>query len=274
MTYIETKTGSYAYSLERPEELESTASQIVYSTIKSTSIPEVIDPSPWTKIEDQASQGACAGHSASSCAEWLHTEAGGDYVQLSRAMAYYETQRIDNIRGDRGSTIAGGVKLLETRGIVKESAWPYPARYNPTRPSGLESETHYKTESHSMLKSYEDLIKHLSLYLPIHTGFMWGNGIDRQASRDGILRSFTPGGGGHSVMWLGYRRTDWNGNALPGDDPYPILWNSWSKRWGNKGRVLVAPSFVRQVLGHRWSAFAGLHGKSSPEPTQPDYGEL
>jgi hypothetical protein len=65
-----------------------------------------LDPRKLIRIESQGQQGACAGHSLSSILEWCYTVAtGGEIIQYSRAMAYYEAQRISGIRGDSGSTI-------------------------------------------------------------------------------------------------------------------------------------------------------------------------
>jgi hypothetical protein len=77
-----------------------------------------IDPRQFMKVENQGSVGSCQGHSISSCVEWCYAIAtGGEKLQLSRAYGYYETQRLDGITGDRGSTIEGGVKLATQYGI-------------------------------------------------------------------------------------------------------------------------------------------------------------
>lgn len=56
------------------------------------------DPRQVLKVENQKQQGACQGHAISSCLEWCAcVESGDTRIQLSRAMGYYETQRLDNI---------------------------------------------------------------------------------------------------------------------------------------------------------------------------------
>jgi hypothetical protein len=87
-----------------PGESNVLAMRGTYSEVK-------VDPRSVMKIENQGSVGSCQGHALSSCVELCYYIATGDLTrQLSRAYAYYETQRIDNISGDRGSTISGGIK--------------------------------------------------------------------------------------------------------------------------------------------------------------------
>ena len=90
------------------------------------------------RVENQGSVGSCQGHSLSTCCELAYYIATGDVSrQLSRAYGYYETQRIDRISGDRGSTISGGIKLATQRGVPEESLWKYSGRYDPARPANL-----------------------------------------------------------------------------------------------------------------------------------------
>jgi hypothetical protein len=269
--YVETKTGGWLMQKEHEMIYQFSTMQVdPRMSFAESTPPEEVDPSDWLKMENQANQGACQGHSVSDCIEILHVMMGGEYKQLSRACAYYESQRIDNIRGDRGSTIQAGVRLAKEKGIPLESAWPYPSGYNPRRPPGWDSGPMFKIDGHTDIKSYEGGQNHLAFHGPIHIGISWGNEIDQQVSRTGKIESFTGrGGGGHSVCYVGYKRTDWDGNALPGSDPWWLLKNSWSTRWGRNGYALVSPSAIRSMLGHRWTVFAGLHGAPSPTPANP-----
>jgi hypothetical protein len=91
---------------------------------------QTLDPRKVLKTENQARMSSCRGHSGSTGGEWLRTLATGEIgFQLSRMMMYVETQRIDGITGDRGSTIAGGLQLLENVGLCREELWPYPSAY-------------------------------------------------------------------------------------------------------------------------------------------------
>ena len=97
-----------------PEELGFLASSMETQTL---------DPRKVLKTENQRNMGSCRGHSGSTGGEWLRTLATGEIgFQLSRMMMYVETQRIDGISGDRGSTIAGGLQLLENVGLCRGRA--------------------------------------------------------------------------------------------------------------------------------------------------------
>lgn len=268
--YIETKTGSWAYERENYESLAATAKLIAYSAMSDGDLPEEVNPTGWTVIEDQGNQGACRGHSLSSCIEQCHLREGGELLQLSRAAAYYETQRIDRISGDRGSTIDGGCKLAEQIGIPLERDWPYPSRYNPARPSGYEQMVKYKTSGHSPINSADDAIKHLAFHGPVDIGIIWGGEMDQQASRNGIVSSYTGrGGGGHAIMIGGYTSKGWNGEAL--SDIHLLLYNSWSQRWGRNGVVLVTKRAFDAMCGHQYNVLVGHFGAPHPEIKDIEY---
>lgn len=148
-----------------------------------------LDPRKLIRIENQGSQGSCAGHSLSSILEWCHTVAtGGDVIQYSRAMAYYEAQRISGIRGDSGSTISAGVKLGMQTGLCIEELWKYPPRYDNTRPANyqavLDNASKNKVGSATKITTYESYRVFLGAGLGgVHNGIAWGNGMNRQLSR-------------------------------------------------------------------------------------------
>ena len=113
------------------------------------------DPRKVMKVENQGSVGSCQGHALSSCVELCYYIATGDLTrQLSRQYAYVETQRIDGISGDRGSTISGGIKLATTKGIPEESLWKYSGRYENRRPANW-SEIETNAAQHKIGQSYK-----------------------------------------------------------------------------------------------------------------------
>jgi len=70
----------------------------------------------WMRVENQGPVGACQGYGLVACVEYLYGVLTGQIVQLAPLYAYLMSQFFDGIRGDRGSTLSGGTKvLLQTR---------------------------------------------------------------------------------------------------------------------------------------------------------------
>jgi Papain family cysteine protease len=205
-----------------------------------------LDPRKLLKLENQGPQGSCRGHSGSTNTEWLVALAtnGKTLIQLSRAMMYYETQRIDGIRGDNGSTIMGGVKLLLETGICIEDLWKYTAnKYNPARPADwqavLESAKKYRVKSARRCRSYDELRIHLgSGQGGADFGIPWSDAYKRP-----IVERFTGGGGGHAIAVLCLsERLDTKGR------PYVWMFNSWGESSGTHGWSEWSPTFIEGVL--------------------------
>lgn len=213
-----------------------------------------LDPREIIKTENQSQQGACAGHSLSSVGEWCYAIAtGGERIQLSRAMMYYEAQREDSIRSDSGSTIAGGVKVATTIGMCRESLWEYPPRYDNRRPADwdavLADAANYKIGTAVRITSYDAYRTFLGAGLGgIHQGISWGNGMNGK-----VIERFSAGGGGHSICALCLsERVDSDGR------PYAWIQNSWSESFGVKGWMEWSPTAIEQMLRHPHTVFVGL----------------
>lgn len=224
-----------------------------------------VDPRKVMKIENQGSVGSCQGHALSSVCELCYYIASGDLsLQLSRAAAYYETQRIDGIRGDSGSTISGGIKLATTKGIPREELWKYSGRYDNTRPSNFEAveadAAKYRIGQSYKMTTYDGVRTFLgSGQGGISIGISWGGEVDRP-----IVNSFSgTGGGGHAIALLGLsERQDSSGR------PFVWMLNSWGSGWGNGGWAEWAPNAVEQMLRHRFTACFGLSDMPNVKPRE------
>lgn len=223
-----------------------------------------LDPRKIIRVENQSRQGACAGHSLSSILEWIFAIAtGGKIIQLSRAMAYYATQEIDGIRGDRGSTVMGGVKLAKTKGVCREELWKYPSTYDNRWPQNrdavLADAKNYRIETATRITTYEGFRAFLgSGQGGIHTGIAWGDSMNRA-----VVEKFVPGGGGHSICGLCLsERTDSRG------EPYAFIQNSWSESFGNGGWQEWSPTAIRQMLQHSSTVFVGLSDMPEVKPRE------
>lgn len=248
----------FDYLKSLPGESSVLAMRGSYSEVK-------VDPRAVMKIENQGSVGSCQGHALSSCVELCYYIATGDLTrQLSRAFGYYETQRIDGINGDRGSTISGGIKLATTLGIPREDLWKYSGRYENCRPANWneiveDAKLHQVGQSYRM-ESYDGVRTFLgSGQGGISIGISWGGEVDRP-----VVNSFSgAGGGGHAIALLGLsERLDQSGR------PYVWMLNSWGANWGNKGWSEWAPSAVEQMLRHRYTACFGLSDMPNVKPRE------
>lgn len=234
---------------------------LIMQLAQSSYEEQTIDPRNVMKVEGQANQGACQGHSVSSNLEFCGYLCGIDLSQqLSRAMGYYETQRIDGISGDRGSTISGGVKLALTTGICDEKYWPYPNRYNPQRPSDyqqvLKSAGEFKLKSSIRLGSYDAIRTFLgSGQGSINIGIGWGDSMN-----NAVVENYRRGGGGHAIALMSLSdRKDSSGR------PYVWMMNSWTERWGNKGWSEWSPTAITQMFQDRWTVAIGMSDLVKPK---------
>ncbi len=185
---------------------------------------------PW----DQLKQGSCQGHSLSTIFTICFYLLTGNVEYFSRAAAYYLSQRFDGISGDRGSTLNGGRKVATEHGLCLESDWPYPSRYDPTEPSGIEYP--FKLVASKPTRDPELIFEALDLGLPVQDGIIWDSSVSRTRSTHYVGQ----GGGGHSTcLWT------------KSDDDYRRI-NSWDM-WDGDGCNENTPESLAQQIKHRYS---------------------
>jgi hypothetical protein len=253
----------YPIELEDREYLKTLENEVRVLAVRGTYTEVRLDPRVLIQTENQLRQGSCAGHSLSSTMEWNYAVAtGGKQIELSRAMAYYEVQRIDKIRGDGGSTVGGGEQLSKKVGLCREELWKYPKSYDPTRPPDWDAvitdAANYKIGTSVRITSYEGYRTFLGAGLGgIHQGIAWNDTMNRA-----VVENFRPGGGGHSICALCLsERVDSQGN------PYAWILNSWGQSFGNgKGWQEWSPTAIRQMLAHRFTVFIGLSDMPNMTP--------
>jgi hypothetical protein len=219
------------------------------------------------KVENQGGQGACQGHGISSTLEMASCIAIGEKsLELSRAMGYYETQRIDGIQGDRGSTISGGVKLAENTGICREDLWKYPSRYSNKRPSDwnavLKSAERFKSGKSVRIRSWDGLVTFLEAGLGAVTiGIRWNSSVNREHVTD-----FRGGsGGGHAICLPQMSK------KRPGEVD---MMNSWGERWGDGGWATWTRGAFEQMLKDRFTVAIGVSDMINLEPRKVTFTEF
>lgn len=253
----------YPIELEDREYLNSLQGESPVLAMRGTFQEVKLDAKQILKVEAQMRIGSCAGHSLSSILEWIYAIiTGGEIVQLSRAMAYFETQVLDGIRGDRGSTISGGVKLAK-KGICRESLWAYPDSYDNRRPVNydevLKDAENYKISTEIRMSSYDGVRTFLGAGLGgIHSGWNWNETMEKS-----VVEVFRPrqNDGGHSeaVICLS-TRVDSQGK------PYVWVLGSWGTGFANKGWQEFSPTAVEQMLRHPNTAMVGLSDMPNVQP--------
>jgi len=228
---------------------------------------QTLDPRKVLKTENQRNMGSCRGHSGSTGGEWLRTLATGEIgFQLSRMMMYVETQRIDGISGDRGSTIAGGLQLLENVGLCREELWPYPSAYTQQRPQNwtaiLEDAAPHRIGRKQRCRSYADCAAWAGTGQGfIDIGIPW-----RQEYSAPVVERYMGGGGGfHAVaLFTLSERKDSRGRN------YIYMLNSHGLSSGNQGWSEYSPAFIDGCFTHSNTVMIGVSDMPNLKPRSLD----
>lgn len=254
---------------EHKKELKLLETPFLLSSADFTA-PEEIDPRKWHRIENQGPMGSCQGHAQSSVVEYAYYIATRQVTQFSPMFAYLTSQKEDGLLGsDRGSTIMGGWKAAHKYGDCPLNIFPYPnpVRYSTKIPEAAwDAASPFKIQSQSVIETYEDAFNYLgSGQGGIEIGIAWGNGT--RTNSEGVMETYTPGGGGHAVCILGYS---------PRKDRYnrKYLWlaNSWSPSgWGKNGWGEISPTAIEQMLKHKYTVMIGYSDLTTPEPRRIDW---
>lgn len=205
----------------------------------------------------------CRGHSGSTTLEWLYCLSTGKIptVTLSPAYFYYETQRIDGISGDKGSTISGGGKLMLDKGCCINDLWPYQARYNNRRPANFaeiqNNASQFKVKRIDRLDSYDAIRTFLGSGIGgVDCGISWSSAYSQP-----IVESFRGGSGGHAIALPALsERKDRQGR------PYVYMLNSHGNQSGRRGWSEWSPNAIEQMCRHRWSVFIGVSDMADVKP--------
>jgi hypothetical protein len=224
---------------------------------------ETLDPRKVLKTENQARMSSCRGHSGSTGMEWIRTLATREVgVQLSRMMMYAETQRIDGISSDRGSTIAGGIKLMETVGLCREELWQYPPAYTQKRPSNwqqiLDDAKPHRIGRKQRCRTYGDVAAWAGTGQGfIDIGIPW-----RQEYSAPVVDQYRGGGGGfHAIgLFTLSDRKDRTGRS------YIWMLNSHGLSSGTKGWSEYSPSFIEDAFTHPGTVMIGVSDMPALKP--------
>ena len=186
----------------------------------------------WTELPNQGHQGACQGHALANVFQVALVQQYGIQTLFSRAAAYYTSQKFSGIRGDRGSTLAGGQKTAES-GLCLETEWAYPSRYHNTMPDSAKGKMDFKMMGSKRVRDADLAWELLHAGVPIQTGVAWNSSFEHE-----ICDNHRNGGGGHSTMLFGIHED--TGNA--------IMHNSWKPTWHGDNRVQWTKKFFADII--------------------------
>jgi hypothetical protein len=219
---------------------------------------------PWDLVqtEDQAQMNSCGGHGASTGFERACHCKYGSHEQYSRMYAYIVGQRKNNIRGDTGMTIGGGVEMLK-EGICRESLLPYTGQYFTTIPqAAIDDAKKHRIGSVTDIieNNHEVMQRFLGLNMgAITAGCRWTQNMANP--RNGVIESFgSSRGGGHAWAFVALSpRKDSSGRH------YYWLANSHGLRWGNRGFAEVSPDCVSAMWQDNFTEMYGLSEPIVPQ---------
>jgi hypothetical protein len=237
----ELPTGPMGYAIEAENQallMEQGMDPLKMLRLAEASKPDFnVQANPMTLFDplNQGGQGACQGHSLALIFTICYYLSTGRVEAFSRAAAYYLSQRKDGINGDRGSTLSGGQWVATKHGLCLEFEWPYPERYNPAEPAGINYR--FKLVASQPTRDYELIAEALDIGLPVQDGIIWDSSVSRTISTDYVGR----GGGGHSTtLWTkvgeNYRRI-----------------NSWGM-WDGDGCNENTPKSLKKQVEHNFSS--------------------
>lgn len=200
---------------------------------------------PWTALQFQGMQGACAGHAGCLGVQVCVQLAYGKLIYFSRANVYYEAQRKDGIRGDQGSTINGCSKVLTQDGVMREEDWRYPPRYDNRRPANFQSAPRVYIRTSKPVEDPQLCIDLVRAGAAVQTGVAWTNDYEKPVCTEYTGRGSV---GGHSTLLFGTK----DGNLINHNS-----WNGWMPNSpAGPGRHLWTENFVKDVyLRDRYAVF-------------------
>ena len=263
--------GGYRFNLEDVDYLlanQMKESELLACTSVSMDRPKEIDPRPWSPMRNQSNEGSCQGHAIAAAGEGCYYVGTKQFQPFSPDLAYYLTQQIDGIRGDRGSTIAGGMKMAATIGFAPESFMPYTPKYNPQDiPSDYKEVcAPNKVNKYTVIKTFQQAFDWISLGLGfISYGLAWNVSI----SNTGVMSWSPGGGGGHANAIMGYGANR-DSDGLP-----DFLWgkNSWGDWEVLRGWYKITRSTFEKFARDRNTVIVGISDMSTPKPRKINFLE-
>lgn len=285
----------YRYDLEDREFIKRFSSS--FSLRMYGDEPEEIDVRTWWRIRNQANQGSCRGHSLAANARYCARAAAGELDldgdgivdeikddDFSPQWCYVQSQKQNNIRGDNGATIDGGIKVGLDLGIAREAVWPYPnpVRYDTNIPAGaMQDAQKFKFARYTKFDPGD--FQSVKTWLATGQGGIdWGKSwplpfLDN-CLVDGAINDRVSLGG-HATAILGYIKAGTLLRELPNLSRYLkdeaadifIGVNSHGTGAQHKGFYYLTERGLAACMRHKWTEVIGWSDMSVPRKRNVDF---
>ena len=223
----------------------SAATPAVEKAAKSK-IDWTTDMSP---VRDSGQEGSVVGLTLAAGLEFYIFKATGSRVAISGRDIYNEIRmKAGTLEHDSGAFIKDGIEFLTKTGAVEESAWPYRAGVDVTKPPppSLAAAKRYKIADARPISTLDDLKTALNLG-PIVAGMTIYEGFaSAVTAKTGVVAMPKPKEsviGGTSICIVGY------------DDSTKLLkfQHTWGKDWGDHGYGYIPYDYFRTYSGDNWT---------------------
>lgn len=218
-----------------------------------TALPRSIDLRTVVKqpaIFDQGRLGSCVGNASAFCHQYDQQQQLGakpGSFTPSRLFIYYGARELEgSINQDAGCAIRDAVKVLNKKGVCKESTWPYNISMYAKKPAAaayteaLKSTT---TGYYALNGSVSSIKQALVDGHPVVYGFQVYSSFDKVGA-DGLMPVPNPRNeklyGGHAISAVGYDDSKAGGCF--------IVRNSWGTVWGLNGYFYMPYAVVEKGL--------------------------
>ena len=206
-------------------------------------LPQVVDMRPsCPPIEDQGQLGSCTANAWAGALEFLELKDGKPLTPLSRLFLYWKERALEGDVGqDNGAALRDGAKALATKGICKESMWPYDiSKFAVQAPPACwkDAANHTIKSYHAINQTLTDMLTCLAQGYPFVLGFsVYASFESDQVAATGIVPMPRPGEellGGHAVCIVGYNQST----------KYFLARNSWGISWGLHGYFWIPFTYL------------------------------
>lgn len=255
-----TKTRHHVASIvpDAPDSRDYLYDRLLETESRLQSPPETLDlRSQLPEVRDQGPQGTCAAF-VGACIKEYHERVERNFQgHFSPAFIY----RLKNKPWLSGMTARELMKILQKRGTVLESEYPYAAwQANQRRPISAQL---YEMAKRNRIKSYARVrsIKAAKMALSQTGVLLMALPVVTYAQAEFWKMPAGSWGsqfyGGHAIAVVGYTKEGF------------ILRNSWGKDWGNQGYVTLPFSDWSYV----WDVYSAVDEETAekikPDPPQP-----
>ncbi|CAF1095302.1 unnamed protein product [Didymodactylos carnosus] len=231
-----------------PNGVNDAPNTIQFGSIQNSinQLPPIVDlRKDCTTVESQGQINSCVGNALAGAYEYLIKKETGKQIDVSRLFIYFNARahRSQHIR-DEGCYISDAIHILKTKGVCKESYWPYNIAHVNTKPSlnaYKEASPYivYDRQGIRLNANLQQMKQSLADGYPFAFGLMTYDSFAQSAHNGGhvLMPSQTDkqkGCAGHCMLAVGY------------NDIHKkfIVRNSYGSHWGDKGYIYIPYEYM------------------------------